>query len=306
MWHMTVERTVRLRFDQRSRAGRHPHQPVRGAHRRAGAVGRGRRNRHGGAPGRRRRGHPAEYAGQTTFRLADLVPCPGRRGRGGRHRRPRPQRALPVGGRLAQPAPQADQGPPRRRQGAEAAGQGRRARPTARSWYASRSSTCDGLPTLVRELVVDGVRAARRGRSPADGNLRELLRDDAHLAPFLPIPGKDNGLDIEGIAVAGGPGLPRPARTGPARLGLRPGAAPVRRPGRPGAVAAARRSTTVRPYRKHVLRPGRAGRPRPVPGRRRPAGPGRADDEPGRPGAGLPLARRRPGRDAADRARRRC
>lgn len=31
----------------------------------------------------------------------------------------------------------------------------------------------------------------------------DLLRDDVHLAPFLGIPGKDNGLDIEGIAVHG-------------------------------------------------------------------------------------------------------
>jgi hypothetical protein len=58
----------------------------------------------------------------------------------------------------------------------------------------------DGLPTPVRELTVDGVRhhaAVLRGR----GNLRELLRDDEHLAPFLAIPGKDNGFDVEGIAV---------------------------------------------------------------------------------------------------------
>ena len=60
----------------------------------------------------------------------------------------------------------------------------------------------DGLPTPVREIVVDGVRhhaAALGGRD----DLRHLLRHDEHLAPFLPIPGKDNGLDIEGIAVVG-------------------------------------------------------------------------------------------------------
>ncbi|MET7330611.1 DUF3616 domain-containing protein [Nonomuraea sp. NPDC005650] len=32
-------------------------------------------------------------------------------------------------------------------------------------------------------------------------NLTAHLRDDRHLAPFLELPGKDNGLDIEGIAV---------------------------------------------------------------------------------------------------------
>jgi hypothetical protein len=60
----------------------------------------------------------------------------------------------------------------------------------------------DGVPTPVREIEVDGKRhraAALRRRD----NLRSLLRDDEHLGPFLPIPGKDNGLDIEGIAVRG-------------------------------------------------------------------------------------------------------
>jgi hypothetical protein len=60
----------------------------------------------------------------------------------------------------------------------------------------------DGLPTPVPEIVVDGMwhRAAALGRRD---DLRELLRDDEHLAPFVPIPGKDNGLDVEGIAVSG-------------------------------------------------------------------------------------------------------
>jgi hypothetical protein len=60
----------------------------------------------------------------------------------------------------------------------------------------------DGVPTPVRELEVNGARhhaAALRRRD----NLRSLLRDDEHLGAFLPIPGKDNGLDIEGIAVVG-------------------------------------------------------------------------------------------------------
>ena len=60
----------------------------------------------------------------------------------------------------------------------------------------------DGVPTPVREIEVDGQKhraAALRRRD----NLRSLLRDDQHLGPFLPIPGKDNGLDVEGIAVRG-------------------------------------------------------------------------------------------------------
>jgi hypothetical protein len=60
----------------------------------------------------------------------------------------------------------------------------------------------DGLPTPVREITVDGVRHRAAVLSGRD-NIRELLRGDEHLAPFLAIPGKDNGLDIEGIAVVG-------------------------------------------------------------------------------------------------------
>jgi hypothetical protein len=61
----------------------------------------------------------------------------------------------------------------------------------------------DGLPTLVPELQVDGQvqRAAVFGSKGK--NLRDLLADDPRLAPFLAIPGKDNGVDIEGIAVRG-------------------------------------------------------------------------------------------------------
>jgi hypothetical protein len=57
----------------------------------------------------------------------------------------------------------------------------------------------DGRPGLVREA--GDRRAAVFGSHGED--LRHLLADDPLLAPFLPIPGKDNGLDIEGIAVSG-------------------------------------------------------------------------------------------------------
>lgn len=58
----------------------------------------------------------------------------------------------------------------------------------------------DGLPEVVRETT-DGRSAAILG---ADGDsITDLLSDDPHLAPFLSIPGKDNGFDIEGIAVRG-------------------------------------------------------------------------------------------------------
>jgi len=58
----------------------------------------------------------------------------------------------------------------------------------------------DGLPEVVRETA-DGRRAAVLG--VAGDSITDLLRDDPHLAPFLSIPGKDNGFDIEGIAVRG-------------------------------------------------------------------------------------------------------
>ncbi|WP_026411144.1 DUF3616 domain-containing protein [Actinomadura oligospora] len=57
----------------------------------------------------------------------------------------------------------------------------------------------DGLPRVVRE---DGDRTAAVLGGQGD-SLADLLADDPHLAPFLAIPSKDNGLDIEGIAVIG-------------------------------------------------------------------------------------------------------
>jgi hypothetical protein len=49
-----------------------------------------------------------------------------------------------------------------------------------------------------RELTA----ARLRGRGPKGGIVREL-RDDEHLRHFLRIPGKDNGFDVEGLAVLG-------------------------------------------------------------------------------------------------------
>jgi hypothetical protein len=62
-------------------------------------------------------------------------------------------------------------------------------------------------PLLVRECRAGGgrmLRAARlRGGRKHDA-LTRLLRTDPHLAPFLSIPSKDNGFDIEGLAAAAG------------------------------------------------------------------------------------------------------
>ncbi|GIH28411.1 hypothetical protein Aph01nite_67210 [Acrocarpospora phusangensis] len=55
----------------------------------------------------------------------------------------------------------------------------------------------DGLPVPVRK---DGRRTAAMLCGPGR-NLADMLTDDPHLGPFLNLPGKDNGFDIEGIAV---------------------------------------------------------------------------------------------------------
>lgn len=59
-----------------------------------------------------------------------------------------------------------------------------------------------GVPQLVRHAQ-DG-RCAMRLSGDAEVNaLTKLLAKDPHVGPFLAIPGKDNGLDIEGLAVDG-------------------------------------------------------------------------------------------------------
>lgn len=60
----------------------------------------------------------------------------------------------------------------------------------------------DGSPQLVG-VAADGRRALRLKGGAKNNQLTELLADDPHFGPFLHIPDKDNGLDIEGIAVDG-------------------------------------------------------------------------------------------------------
>lgn len=63
----------------------------------------------------------------------------------------------------------------------------------------------DGKPTLVKQIELKGKRrSAALLRGDEHGNeLTTLLKQDEHIGPFLAIPGKDNGFDIEGIALAG-------------------------------------------------------------------------------------------------------
>lgn len=110
----------------------------------------------------------------------------------------------------------------------------------------------DGLPALVAEAATGDEREYAAALGGKAQGLRDLLQVDEHLAPFLPIPGKDNGFDIEGVAVHDDRlylGLRGPVLRGWALvLELRPGTDPddprrLRlRPFEDGAV-----------YRKHVL-----------------------------------------------------
>jgi hypothetical protein len=198
-------------------------------------------------------GTPRRYADQTSFRLADLVTLPG----------PYADEEADIEG-LARHGPflwaVGSHSLRRRRIKARHSGERALRRLAKVTGQANRQvlvrvpvREVDGLPTLVPELVVDGTthKAATFGSHGTD--LRHLLADDVHVAPFVPIPSKDNGLDIEGIAVAGERvylGLRGPVLRGWAVvLELRPDVAPdapdrlVLRPFEDG-----------RQYRKHLLR----------------------------------------------------
>jgi len=63
----------------------------------------------------------------------------------------------------------------------------------------------DGTYTLTKEDTQNGkprTAAQLRGNDQSN-DLTEALKGDEHLGSFLKIPGKDNGFDIEGLAVAG-------------------------------------------------------------------------------------------------------
>lgn len=60
----------------------------------------------------------------------------------------------------------------------------------------------DGKPCLVREAK-DGRRALRLKGDAESNQLTLTLADDPHFGPYMSIPGKDNGFDIEGLVVDG-------------------------------------------------------------------------------------------------------
>ena len=59
-----------------------------------------------------------------------------------------------------------------------------------------------GAPRLVKEAE-DGRRAVRLKGDAESNLLTQALADDRHFGPYMAIPGKDNGFDIEGLAVDG-------------------------------------------------------------------------------------------------------
>jgi hypothetical protein len=59
-----------------------------------------------------------------------------------------------------------------------------------------------GEPGLVR-VATDGRRALRLKGDSKDNQLTRALADDPHFGPYMRIPGKDNGFDVEGLAVDG-------------------------------------------------------------------------------------------------------
>ncbi len=59
-----------------------------------------------------------------------------------------------------------------------------------------------GEPCLVRQAQ-DGRRALRLKGDARSNLLTQALAADPHLGPYLSIPGKDNGFDIEGLAIDG-------------------------------------------------------------------------------------------------------
>ena len=63
----------------------------------------------------------------------------------------------------------------------------------------------DGTYTLTKEDTQNGKKrtAAQLRGNDQSNDLTEALKGDEHLGSFLKIPGKDNGFDIEGLAVAG-------------------------------------------------------------------------------------------------------
>ncbi|ONI87586.1 hypothetical protein ALI144C_09405 [Actinosynnema sp. ALI-1.44] len=144
-------------------------------------------------------GHPAEYAEHVTFPLPDVIRLPGEA-----------DEEVDVEGLTRV-------GPYLWAVGSHSAKRKKLKREHSDAKSAKRLANVSAEPSrrVLARLAIendepvartsDGHTSAALGRP----GLIDLLDDDDHLAPFLAIPGKDNGLDIEGIAAAGEPGQER-------------------------------------------------------------------------------------------------
>lgn len=73
----------------------------------------------------------------------------------------------------------------------------------ANRYFLGRVPLAEHSPGLFLPEAKVGDRQAASLKTADTGGLAHWLRKDPHLAPFLQIPAKENGLDIEGIAVQG-------------------------------------------------------------------------------------------------------
>ena len=153
------------------------------------------------------------YAKHRRFDLRELIRLPARaagkrtglasRSRSRRHRH---RRRLPLGSGLAC----AGSRPTRRKIRSRSDRRARRGSPIRQPLPARANSDASRLRTGLSSCVdVERAMAAcfAPHGCPADARhdaLTRTLRDDPHLGPFLSIPSKDNGFDIEGLAAAPG------------------------------------------------------------------------------------------------------
>lgn len=138
-------------------------------------------------------GHAVEFADHRTFALADLVQLPGER-----DDEVDVEGMALVGGYLWVVGSHSAKRKKVKRRHADEKAMNRLAtvRPEPARRLLARLAIDDHRPV---ESTPDG----RRSLALGTPSLYDLLAADEHLAAFVDIPGKDNGLDIEGIAVHG-------------------------------------------------------------------------------------------------------
>jgi hypothetical protein len=140
-------------------------------------------------------GKPTEYRDHISFSLADTVPLPGEA-----------HEEVDIEG-IARNGPYlwAVGSHSRKRKKIKSHHSDAKATKRLASVSAEPSRRVLARIALEDDAPVAGTSDGHRSAALAGPGVIDLLEDDPHLAPFLSIPGKDNGLDIEGIAVHGDP-----------------------------------------------------------------------------------------------------